>query len=689
MKLSWFRKYNKHILIWGGSLLMVAFLIEPALDAFMPKPQDEPVGEVDGREITFGDQARAGMELSILSQISPMLVPDAQNEDAVLRWLLMKHEARQMGLSASKGYEADALLTLMTGAENADEEVLKLASAFQTSEEFVRQTIQDWAMVQHYKELIYGLGHMPLADRISQYRMAEQALRFGSLPWAMMALQASQGQPRLSDPLLKRYAVDSFSQVSVEGVPVSSTRYVSDTAVPDEATLQALFDEYKDEIRGEGGSFGFGYRYPRRVAIEYLEIPARRLRDQIKLREADLYDYYQSNRDSFVDSATDAQGNQTGTGEEKPNEQVREQIALRLRSERAADLGRQMIKDAKAQLDANTKQLPLEGGYRVTADYEPKPLQEVADDLQRKYGVLPEVQRYDRLMSLEELESLAGVANAFVEGRPDATFSNYVMSAHELKPDEQHPLLPLGLQAKIASNALVGFDGISRYIFRLIEAEPSEVPASLDEVREDVVFDARRKAAYEKLLENSESWLQRAREEGLESLAQELGVEVVRTRPFARREPSPFGTPAPPSLPRIGQSAEFVDGVFDFVASLAAATEGEVTELPPDKRMTSVPVPQNLNIMLTRVVSFDAIPESSYKQFASGDMLAHQVFQALMAEAELEESDDPLSLENLKKRTGFHSDRDEEEKAEEDAGEDAESSESPTAAAEGDAKTAS
>ena len=105
--LKFFRKYNKWILVVGASVLMVVFLLPSGGKWLMPSPIDQPVGEVDGRTITLGEQRRAVSELRVLGVIGQRtaglegLFTSLSGLDDPLAYVLALHEAKKLGLSAS------------------------------------------------------------------------------------------------------------------------------------------------------------------------------------------------------------------------------------------------------------------------------------------------------------------------------------------------------------------------------------------------------------------------------------------------------------------------------------------------------------------------------------------------------------------------------------------------------------
>ena len=108
--LRFLRKYNAHILVVGGCLLMVAFLVEPTINSCQqtqPGAYDNVIGTFkSGGELTSEDIQRAQMEMAVLEISSPLL--SVRGLDP-MQWLLMLHDAERLGISASDA-EAQAIL---------------------------------------------------------------------------------------------------------------------------------------------------------------------------------------------------------------------------------------------------------------------------------------------------------------------------------------------------------------------------------------------------------------------------------------------------------------------------------------------------------------------------------------------------------------------------------------------------
>lgn len=662
--LKWFRLYNKYILAVGGALLMVAFLIQGTLSMLHPTPADEPLGAIGGQEITRGDQMQAAREIAIINRVHPILSPLTPEDP--MQWLLMLHEAQTMGISASNHEVAE----LLTSLSISDEQLIQIARSLNEPRDAVRQTIKNWLILQHYKELVLGSSHEPVQYRLSQlsaifqqFEQLQQAPQFMRQYYLGMLMQEMNrlagAKPRVSQPLLERFVSDQQANVKVAILQIPDAHYLDKVAPPDDATLMGLFNQYKGNLPGASTPYGFGYKFPDRVRVEYLAVPLTRLLAVSKVTEADAVRYYDRNQTEFMLPATatpEATGEGANAGKDavvnvkqiKPYDEVRAQIISQLKREEAARLGDRIIKSAQAMLFDDVRNLRQNEGYRdIPADWTPTPLEKVAAQLQEQFGVLPDVySEGETWHGRQSLATIPGIGGSFLEGQTGAGFPDYAMSARELNPAKENPMANLRLQVKLPSVPLRGADG-SRFLFRLIDAQATREPASLDEVREQVVADARRVAAFELAKADQQTWVERLSKDSLQAIAAELKTTVAEPQPFQRREMN-FGRFGTPHVDPIGINQDFVDDVFEFAGKVLDA--GELARLAPDKRTGVIPVEAALSVCLVRIDEFQPMTRSTYERSVAFPQLPGWIMEAVLKDAgQL----DPFSVKAISKRVGY------------------------------------
>jgi len=165
--------------------------------------------------------------------------------------------------------------------------MLRVAQQLGVSSEAIRESLRSWLVVQKYQTLVYGLAPSMLQERLGAYN---QGLMYQSVPdLAKQFIAAGYGQPRYSGPLMQRIIVDRASPIRIKAVIIDSSRFVADVPEPTETQLNELFDEYKDDLLGDSEPYGFGYKFPDRVKLEYMEIPAEALEAHVEVEEAEVF----------------------------------------------------------------------------------------------------------------------------------------------------------------------------------------------------------------------------------------------------------------------------------------------------------------------------------------------------------------------------------------------------------------
>lgn len=727
--LSKFREKNKYILGFGISVLMVIFLIQPSLSMFGPDPSKQPVGRTADHKFIMADLRQAEYEMSLIRQaLGGLSAMELEGIDPQV-WMLMRYEAQQMGLSASR----EELVDLVPDSERLDE----LALQQQTTRATIDHALLSWVTYQRYKALVSGVANISASERMMRQFGVYQAMQQRSQETAMMAMLSTTGNPRVSGPLLGTLMSDLSATAKVAIVPISATRYLNQVSTPTEADLVNLFDQYKDDLPGTGEPAGFGYKYPDRVKIEYLAIPDDAMTAVVELEEAELLAYYDEHQSEFTTT--------TGEGDDQVTtpqtyEQARAQIVNQLERQKVAALGQKIVRYARGLLLEQARSLTTKHGYREVPDFNnptkntndagenvegnggenvggnaggnvggwvPMGLNEVAEQVQAKFGVLPEVyRRDDRWLDRDSLSALPliGLSVLVMDEKTDLSdpmarmrsprFGDYVFSAVEINDDPKRPLASARLQVGLPSLALVGQFDDSRYVFRLIEAEPEHEPATLEEVRTQVMTDARELSAYELLLAAEPEWQIRAQTDGLEEIAKEVKKTVAEPRPFPRRVTYPGSPAMAPNIAPVGQSEAFVDAVFDHITKLydqsaqisdthATADQAtddaknigknadnvggnvggviELSTLPIAHRTLTMPVASQRTLYVTRIDGYEPISHDDVK--VQGDVGVQLTYlnQMLMADAlreRIEAGEDvqkfnPLSLEAISVRLGF------------------------------------
>ncbi|MEX0775042.1 MAG: hypothetical protein WD042_04930 [Phycisphaeraceae bacterium] len=671
---KFFRKYNKWLLAVGGSLLMIVFLLPNLGGGGGGGVANVTLGYAFGDKVTQAQLNTARSELDVLRSYDPTL---DDRGDASLAWVLMQRDAARMGLDVS-----DAEVSLIMQTLGLDDAALaQLRERLGIPADMVRQAFAHWAVSQIYADLVSGLRIKPPVERAEYLRSLSQldysyyqqlqeftqgdARNMQQLEMTLNLLNqiymsqrtglliARQAPPRISEPALKHFIFDALARARVSAVPVTYYRFMTEVDKPSAELMQELFDKHKSDLAGEGKPYGFGYRRPDRVKLEYLSVPLDRLEKHVKVEEADAYDYYNKHKDEFTSTLPTTQ---PGEADEAPKTfvqpwgEVRDQIRAALRAQRAEQLGDRMIKDAQSLLSINVTTQPDKDGYKdLSRGWQPRALSEVAGELQQRYGVLASVVRLEQWLDRSNLTNLREIGESQMlagAGANAPRFVPYVMSAKELAPADDNPLIAMRLQVGAPSQPMVNRSG-DRLVFRLTAGEPARTPEKLDEARADVEYNARQLMAYRLLLAELPKWRDMAQQRPLKDLANDQSATVIDSGLFTRRELTGQGAKAP-QVPGIGASEAFVDAVFKLVEQVA--DQGPVKNLPQEQRADAIPVDQRLTVYLTVLEDVRPLTRNEYLKQARNEASAAVGTYLTMLEGRPSQ---PLLIETLKKRTSY------------------------------------
>lgn len=684
--LKWFANNNKYLLAAFMVLLMIAFLIQPVLDIFRPSGQNQVIGETrDGGTITIGTLQQAEMSMIVLSRLNPVIgimvggQQQGSREDN-LRWALTLQDAERMGLSASADEVFQTLGALGFTTSNEDGETVIDEMAIRRQFEntgisgitidFVRTVIQQWLVTEQYRRLVSGTAFVapeselvtPALQRLAQFRQLLVEQQQGASTSQLLArLAIATGTPRVSESML-RYIINQVgSRVEGQAVLINADRYLVDIdpeSISDEK-LQELFDQYKDNLTGTSEPYGYGYKYPDRVTIEYLDFnltqALNHVRPEVETDFAAALDYYNKNKSDFRESRGVDSFDMSAPVEAPRQltfEEAQPRIFERLARQEAETLIQRMIREAQSIIRQSEQRLTQDMGYyQIPGEFEPIDFQEVADAISEKYGIGPEVRSSNGLMSVDETSILPGIGTSAVVNSPRLIFPLYVLSLRELEPDPNEPatqaFLPLWLQKHIVSQPLESTAG-SKFMFRINGVAREAAPETLDEVREQVLADAVQLASYEALKAETEAYLQIAGAADVSQLATDLGLQVIPLQMPRRIDGAPFGRPglvATP-IPQIGVEEVFVDAVHDQAAGLE--TIGDLTALPKTDRVGAVNLDGLKAIVVYQVDRYQPISEDQYELQVSSPMLVNTITQSIVS-GEV----NPMSLDALIERTGY------------------------------------
>ncbi len=621
--LRFLRKYNKFILAVFGSLLLVVFLIPEAIQRLGNYSARGGTTwgtyvNANGKSVTATgwDQEQAQQALRLFEKLSPdgsiLTVLGVREPE---HWFLLAQEARNAGLM---GGPTEALSILSGGEQDPRQMLVRLASE---------------AQIPDSNRALEILNEMLAIQRL-------------------VSLYAAAG--KFSDIRLKRFANDELLSVNGEYVLIRANADAEGIPDPTIAEIQAQFELYKDLEPGEG-DYGFGYRLPDRVKLEWFGVTATSVRESIERAglpsSLDVRKHWLKNRARF--SALPG-------GNNADEEAAFSAVESRVRGDLLAELTREKIESIKqfteGELNKELRTLPRDGNYRSLpenwSDIRVR-FTELAERLQQEFGIeLPAYRaRGNEWLTRTEVNALPEIGFTRTDRYGQSRrLAEVVFAAREFGRRDVAII-----QQGVAGPPMTTSDG-SFYFFRILDTSPAHAPTSVDEVQEQVVRDLKRLAHQKQLAEQLESLRDRALTEGFDTIADEFDAFPQSARNVARVDyvsAMQFGRSGPTQIPGLSDRPDAneaaVNAMTSFGRDLVSKAINEQTpiaDIPLSDRLLTIDLPDALAVMIFRATDVQPIFKEDFAFFAN-------IAMTTLMQEELEDAVNAFNLDALKSRHQF------------------------------------
>lgn len=637
--MKWLRKHTKQIMVVVVLLAMFSFVGAQGLRAVLaPNPADQTVMRAFGRDIPQGALMLANQDTETLNYLQVNWKPQAAGPDFDLKhWYLLAEEANLSGVEASE-------VAISQFMKSADEQLAQYGGI-----DYLRQK--------------YNVGPAQIRHAIRR----EMMIQTNANRVAESALP--------SEPQVREYIRDTHEKVTVKMAVFDAANFVTDDMKVTDAELQAQFDTYRDVLPGEGDE-GFGYKYPRRVTLQYVVLEPRAIQSQIKIDLKDVKDQWKADPSKYF-KMVDAPGtpDPTTTKPAKPKKvrkqmlfsEARPQIEGQLRTARAKRIARQManeIHDEMAKPWAGTERSEETGYMPIPTDAVKAPdyMKDIVDSVAKEFGIQPKYGQLT-LATEKEIETNPDLKGASLQGvnemAPPVDITEMAFRVPEFfKPDSaessevrlqyfQVPPAPLRVERQsytFKNGQIAPIKELQKYVvFRVTEARESQPPASLDEIRDQVVQDVKESKAYEQMAPVSREFGAASQILGTETaltlfdnLRKDHGIRTIATPPaFARMEQRRLlpeeieaGEPIvlPTKLQGVGRSKKLIDACFAMagddwkepmieapLSSQKIAKANAMTAASPAPKVQVVDLPKLRRRVVVEYVSDDPVDRNEYE----------------------------------------------------------------------------
>lgn len=644
------RKHNKMILVVGGTLLLISFLIPQAIQQIGQAQLGRPVGTMDGRKVSLATYDQSRRELAMLEAFFQRLglnfpLPLVEGRE-VEHWMLLAQEARQGGMVGG-AEEGASLLPVLARAYAQN--VIR-GQYGQLAEYFIQSQPEQVEQLVANSEQMMAEARLTAAGTAG--RTSDEFDRaLATLRGITRMVDAYRTAERISDRQAATIAEDLADSVVIDAAWLGARRLADESLEPSEEDLRAHFERFREFGPGEG-PYGIGYRLPPRVKIEWIELSRPAIMDAVEISLLDATKHYQQNRDRFPG----------------PFEAEREKVEAELRQAKTEEILQDAVAVVRSEVAKAVRPLAEEEGYKMLppdwAGRRPDFVaiaDQVVSTIADSHGVslpTPAVYIKDNAWLDERLlaqQPGIGASTVRFAGQQPARFPQVVMAVRELVGDSV-----LGLQTGIPAVELSarGPEG-SVYFYTVLDAAPAETPTSMEQLLdpERLVEDWRALQRYEALVEDTGQLAERAASEGLEAFAEGFG-EIRSEAPDEATEPPP---PTPKvtvtegarvterqteGLVNAQNSAEVIRDVRARAETIDPLTP--IDQVPLEQRVVVTPVPSRLGVLVSVIEGVQPLTWETLPVYADYARQMHwqESFQGVGMPF-------PFRFETLKERHAF------------------------------------
>lgn len=502
---NFLRKHGGVIMAVLGIFLMAAF----SLPSYLKSGNENntiPMGTMNGKTVTSAQVSAAKFDLDVLQHFPVIAYRQAamilnQNNKEV-HWYLLQREAAAYGIVPS------------------EVEITEQVSSMGATADQISAALSDMKLSQ--TELRLAVGHAVAISRLV-------SMTLDSVPVSVPHMEVFADR-RASALQVSYFVLDA------NVAPLGAT--------PSEDAIKKQFDAYKSVVASSitgiapteinAHHYPFGYKYPDRVIVEYIKFDRAWLKDHFKPTNKDFeeaYKYYSTHQSEFADDGG-AVATQPAI---KPFEKVSNQLLQKQLDDRIGTFLKKVTDTARDLASAPWKDAETEKGFRKGVM--DKPLVSY-DDIVKAINTNPEYEGFTLthgthtdFLDKTGLKALKGIGGAeFATQSAQFSFADMALGVKELDPapgPTSRLYLQLGVEAPLVQDA----DG-NVYLYRVVKAEKSHEPASVNEVRGQVVADLAKLAAYEAKVADGKAFAAAIAKDGMTAVAGKAQAHVESSDPL-------------------------------------------------------------------------------------------------------------------------------------------------------------
>ena len=675
---KWFRKYNKKVMAVVVIVIMFGFIGGGTLLQQLSK---RGVGTLayfgEKKEITDYDLLVARGELEILRMLradallrsqdlhgiflGELLFSDQRASPALINRIKQSIRTNQYRISEKQINDIYRRpvpptifwLLLQNEAQNAG---IRISSS--QVGELLGRVIPQLFEGRSYSQFIGAI--------IRQQRIPEEQI-LATFAKLLAVLQYSSiicSNEDLTNRQIMQMASAEEEQINIEFVKFDSAVFAAQQDEPSEEQISEHFNKYKaipPVTVSDDDPYGFGYRLPDRVQLEYIAVKLDEVKTIVKRPTQDeLGDYYSRNKEILFTEEVPSDPNDPNSPPIKRTKsyaEVANSISKQLLNDKINTTAQNILQEARTLTEAGLEELEIESEKVTTEQLREKAgdYRAAADKLSEKYKINVYTGKTG-LLSPVEMHSDEQMASLFLQvyGQNPVRLSKVVFAVKELAASELGPFdVP---EPRMFENIGPIKDMMSRYrsdasgimaVMRVIDARKAAVPENIDvtysthslrfdpneeiadeyiySVKEEVIEDLKNLAALETTKSKAEEFAALTQKEGWTGAINKFEELYGQLQQRDANEPNTFRLQSYPVMQRISKASMetlALQGQGDPVTPFFL-NESKVNQRFVDQLYSLVPPDKETVESLPLVMEFK--PDMSY--YVIKDLLVKRLYQ--------------------------------------------------------------
>jgi len=560
------RKHGKVILAVVGSLLMIVFIL-PTGRGSDTTAANYVRGHINGKKVVNADLAVAAGDIYVLNRVGRVIpiqgndnfislfrvliiarrIPLTPKEDLQsVHWYLLLKEAHSFGIVSGEQEITDTIAML----KFTDAEMTKTLADLRIGQQTLRNAVGDALAIGKLAQLTMDSTQVSLPE--VEY---EANLDLSKIQIAYAAIDGAGGSgweksPAPTDEQIKKQ-FDLYKDVLPTPIPSKADE---NNPPPTPPTI-------------DGHTYPFGYKYPDRVKVEYLRFDKSQLAGLMK-PDADDYDaaftYFTQHPEQFKNAGDSTDFMVSTRPASKSWDEVKTALVQKQFDQRVSKLLKKAAERALALANEPWKNVEAPGGFRIQIDAKLWPdYHKIEADIaaNKDFLGLKPIDSATGWLGAEQLAKLPDIGDAYLQ-TPNGRIPFFAFATHVkdlLPPGAKDPLgrffLEVGPEGPMLANPAGDL-----FVYRVTAAEKSHAPASLDEVRPQVIEDLKKIASYQRAQAEAKEIARQARSGDLLGIAAAKKLEAHTSKDITQTD----------TIPEIGPVPGFVEAAFALTKDPAA-----------------------------------------------------------------------------------------------------------------------